>query len=306
MFASGLREELRAALPRADLDTATLMGEGWGSTAYRLSDSSGDWVVRVPKPEARWAVDDLERELRLLPALVDWGLPAPCDARAVRDGGGRLVAAAHRLVEGRPPSARDLQEPAAADRLARQLGGFFTRLHAFPRQQALALGVRELDLWNDQYAEMVECCLPLLGARSSEWLQARVEHFHATGGMGGAPRVLVHGDVAPQHLLLDADANLAGVIDFGDAMIADPALDFAGLLNGLPWEFMQRALNCYAGEIDPQLRRRARFYIYVEPLFQVRYGDTVDGGRERERGRRRFAARAAAATRSAGYTRRPD
>ncbi len=306
MIPAGASEELRAAFPDADLDRATPLGEGWGSTAYRVSDFSGDRVVRVPHPEAGWAVDDLERELRLLPALVDWGLPAPRDARAVRDAGGRLIAAAHRIVEGRPLSARDLREPAGADRLARRLGGFFTRLHAFPRAQALALGVRELDLWNDQYAEMVEFCLPLLGARGREWLEARVEYFHATGGMGGAARVLVHGDIAPQHLLLDADEDLAGVIDFGDAMIADPALDFAGLLNGLPWEFMERVLNCYAGEIDPQLRRRARFYIDVEPLFQVRYGDAVDGGRERERGRRRFAARAAAATRGARYTRRPD
>jgi aminoglycoside 2''-phosphotransferase len=306
MIPPHVREALRAAVPDADLGAAEPLGEGWGSTAYRVSDPSGDWVVRVPKPEARWAVGDLVRELRLLPALVHWGLPAPRDARAVRDDGGRLVAALHRLVEGRPLSARDLQEPAGADRLARQLGGLLTRLHAFPREQALALGVRELDLWNDQYAEMVEFCLPLLDARSSEWLEARVEHFHATGGMGGAARVLVHGDIAPQHLLLDAAANLAGVIDFGDAMIADPALDFAGLLNGLPREFMERVLNCYAREIDPQLRRRARFYIDVEPLFQVRYGDAVDGGRERERGLDRFAARAAAATRSARYTRGPD
>ncbi len=305
MIPAGVSEALRAALPGADIETAAPLGEGWGSIAYRVSDSSGDWVVRVPKPEAHWAVDDLERELRLLPALVDWGLPAPCDAQAIRDGGGRLIAALHRLVEGRPLSARDLQQPAGADRLARQVGGFFTRLHAFPREQALALGVRELDLWNDQYAEMVEFCLPLLDARSCEWLNARVEHFHATGGMGGAARVFVHGDIAPQHLLLDAAGDLAGVIDFGDAMIADPALDFAGLLNGLPREFMERVLNCYAREIDPQLRRRARFYIDVEPLFQVRYGDSVDGGRERERGLRRFAARAAAATGSARYTRGP-
>ena len=77
MIPAGASEELRAAFPDADLDRATPLGEGWGSTAYRVSDFSGDRVVRVPHPEAGWAVDDLERELRLLPALVDWGLPAP-------------------------------------------------------------------------------------------------------------------------------------------------------------------------------------------------------------------------------------
>jgi len=55
----------------------------------------------------------------------------------------------------------------------------------------------------------------------------------------------------------------------------------------------------YGGEVDPHLRRRARFYIKVAPLFSVRYGDLVRGGQERVDGLFRLAARAAAAARSA-------
>ena len=39
---------------------------------------------------------------------------------------------------------------------------------------------------------------------------------------------LIHGDLAMEHVLVDDKGGLSGVIDFGDAMVADPALDFAG------------------------------------------------------------------------------
>ncbi len=259
-------------------------------------------MVRVPRegPPGR-VTGYLERELLLLPDLERWGLPTPRDARAVHDAEGRLVAAVHRHIEG-VPARRGLLRGRRRERLARQLGEFFTRLHAFPRERAAALGVSDLELWDDQYRELVEFCRPLLGPRTESWLTQAVERFHAEGGTAGAPRVLIHGDIAPQHLLLDDDGALAGVIDFGDAMVADPALDFAGLLNEFRWPFVEQVLAHYGGEVDAQLRRRARFYITVAPLFSVRYGDLVRGGQERVDGLRRLTARAAADARRAGRT----
>ena len=43
--------------------------------------------------------------------------------------------------------------------------------------------------------------------------------------------VLLHADLGPDHLLV-RDGRLAGVIDWGDARVGDPALDYAWLLNG--------------------------------------------------------------------------
>ncbi len=277
-----------------------MLGAGWDSTAYRIPDRGGDRVVRIPRQGSPGRLSGyLERELRLLPDLQRWGLPTPRDARAVHDTEGRLLAAIHRLIEG-VGARRGLVRGRRRERLARQLGEFFTRLHAFPRERAETLGVGELDLWQDQYRELVEFCRPLLGPRTAAWLDATTARFLGEGGTDGAPRVLIHGDIAPQHLLLGGGGALAGVIDFGDAMVADPALDFAGLLNEFRWPFVEQALAHYGGEVDPHLRRRARFYIEVAPLFSVRYGDLVRGGQERVDGLRRLAARAAAATRHAG------
>jgi aminoglycoside phosphotransferase (APT) family kinase protein len=58
------------------------------------------------------------------------------------------------------------------------------------------------------------------------------------------------------------DGRLAGVIDWGDARLGDPALDYAWLLNGpfLDWD------------VDPDLRWRARFYHRLAPWYEAHYG----------------------------------
>ena len=62
----------------------------------------------------------------------------------------------------------------------------------------------------------------------------------------GFEPALLHADLGPEHLLV-RDGRLAGVIDWADARVGDPALDYAWPLNGpfADWD------------VDPDLRRRA-------------------------------------------------
>lgn len=308
MIPRALIGPLRAALPDADLDAATHLGEGWAQLALRLPAAGGDWVLRYPQlknydsaqhPDLlAMAVADLEREAKLLPALVAYGLPVPTQMRLLHDDEGRIIGAIHRLLEGDPITRATLGGGRRRP-LAVAFGEFFTRLHAFPSNRAVALGLKSIDLWSDQYRSLVDVCLPLLATRSRAWLDTTVERFVDDGGTAGAPRVLIHADIAPEHLRADADGAFAGSIDFGDAMVADPALDFAGLLLAYGTPFMERVLAHYEGEVDPDFRRRAQFYVDVVPLFLVRHGDLVGGGQDRIDGLRQIAARAAAATRRA-------
>ena len=183
------------------------------------------------------------------------------------------------------------------------MGAFLSKLHAIPPAVVRDIGIEDADLWLDRYAPMFEACRDLLGPRSREWLDVTADRFVAEGGMDGAARVLIHGDLSPEHIRLDANGALAGVIDFGDAMIADPALDFAGLLNAYGTRFMEATLDAYDGMVDPQLRRRARFYVDVVPIFFVRFGHRFNDGQDRIDGLRQFAARAAVATRHDNPTR---
>ena len=87
------------------------------------------------------------------------------------------------------------------------------------------------------------------------------------------------------------------MIDFADALIADPALDFAGVLNHLGWRDLERVWAAYPRTIDADVERRVRFYIEVAPIFRIAYGEAAHGPQERAAGVREIAARASAATR---------
>ena len=89
----------------------------------------------------------------------------------------------------------------------------------------------------------------------------------------GFEPALVHADLGPEHLLV-RDGRLVGVIDWGDARVGDPALDYSWLLN-VP----------FAGwDVDPDLRRRARFYHRLGPWFEAHYGLFTEQPAHVERG----------------------
>ena len=261
-----------------------------------------------------------EREPGLLALLAARGLAVPRDARVLRDASGRPLATLHRYVEGRPSSAAGPGGSAlrgrARRRLADEIGVFLAALHRVPAGEALALGLRSVDLGREVYAPLVAESLPDLGPRSRDWVEETLGGFLREGGSERAPRALVHGDISAAHLLASPGGALRGVIDWGDAMVADPALDFAGLLagfgrmRGFRPPFLRRVAASYrrtgpaaaliAG--DPGLASRIRFYLALEPLYQVRYGWMLGGaagGEQVRTGRRRLAARAARSGRGA-------
>jgi hypothetical protein len=65
---------------------------------------------------------------------------------------------------------------------------------------------------------------------------------------------------------------LAGIIDWGDAWIGDPALDFVGLLSEYGREFTEATLAGYRGEQDATFWQRMYFYLSVVPFHEVLYG----------------------------------
>ncbi len=100
--------------------------------------------------------------------------------------------------------------------------------------------------------------LPLLDVDerpAGEALLAEVET------LTGFTPALTHSDLGPSHLLV-RDGRLAGVIDWGDARIGDPALDYAWLLH-VPFP---------GWEVDDDLRRRSRIYHRLGPWFEAHHG----------------------------------
>lgn len=125
-------------------------------------------------------------------------------------------------------------------RSASDFATFFRALHAFDVGRATAAGVPSSDyafgMRDDHFLEGDAASLyardleayraaPAAEADTEAFLEAALER-HLTTLSDGAPRVLLHGEVSPDHVLLTERGRVGGIIDFNGMLIARPARDF--------------------------------------------------------------------------------
>ncbi|MBI3973220.1 MAG: phosphotransferase [Chloroflexi bacterium] len=167
-------------------------------------------------------------------------------------------------------------------RLARQLGEFFTALHAFPRERALALGlvprplepVERLIAETVQYRHLIGGALPAaLKAEVAPYLDGGVP-VPPPGFPSGAPTLVTsHTDLKGEHVFVSPDGSeVTGVIDWSDAALCDPVVDLQDLLIWLGAGFLRQVLDHYGGfggyrgTIDEDVFERAVVYRRYECL----------------------------------------
>jgi aminoglycoside phosphotransferase (APT) family kinase protein len=255
---------------RLGVDAAKVVeiDEGWDSLVLEVD---GERIVRVPRrDEVR---ESMRVETRLLPKLAPV-LPVPVPRfDLVEDSD--LFFVAYPKLSGEP-----LDDP--AELLATELGAFLAALHGFPRRLAIRAGLADVDAdgWLARQRALIERCgsevVPLLDDGEQSRAEAMFEGFVAR--WVPLRTVLVHADLGPAHIL-HRGSSITGVIDWSDACLGDPALDFAWLLYGTVEAFASALLEAYSRERDPDpgLRERALFYRRLGPWHEVLFG--IEQGR---------------------------
>ena len=247
---------LRERLPELAGDRIVRIGDGWDSEVHVVD---GRWVVRVARrPEV---AAQLRAEVALLAALAP---VLPVAVPLIEASGPDWVA--YRWIEGTPVRRG---APAAT------VAAFLSALHGFPVERAVQAGVPRGD-WERAVGELLDDferrVSPLLAPAERAVAERRFAAFRNDPASFAFRPALVHGDLGPEHLLCGTDGRLVGVIDWTDARIGDPALDFAWLLNGLGAEFAAELLAAYDGAHDPGLSVRAAFFHLLGPWHEVTYG----------------------------------
>lgn len=240
------------------------LAQGWDSHTEIVE---GRWVDRRPRrPEI---AEQLRTEARLLPILAP-RLPLRAPVPVVLDE--EPLRVRHRLVPGSPATPAELTGSAG-----RELGAFLRQLHATDPAIAHRSGVPGPEDARSMVADDVDRftreVLPLLPAErvdAGERLLRDVEEAAV------ADPVLVHGDLGPEHVLVDG-GRLSGVIDWGDVRLMDPAIDLAWTLNGTPPDFAEALAREYGA--TEELRRRGLVWHRLGPWHEVLWG-LGDGGRE--------------------------
>lgn len=142
-----------------------------------------------------------------------------------------------------------VREAVATEAMAHQLGAAVAELHTLPAPQA----VRDRDLLPKLRSTAVD---RLREYGMPQHLLAEVPAFLADAS---ADRVLVHADLTADHLFV-ASTGLVGIIDWGDALAADPwyeipAVRFDGLKSDRA--LFDAFLDGYGWSVDEHFARRA-------------------------------------------------
>lgn len=252
-------EALAAAHPTIDLAGAVVIDTGWDHVVV----DTGEWVFRIPRREAVVAVLRVER--RLL-ALLGPRLPYPVPEMSLHTLADATTYALYPRLAGRAATGED----AAA--LAPDVARLLTALHAVEPADALVIGLAapgrlDLGVLADRAAAEVVPLLP--------WEAVTALHdAFATLREPVARECVIHADLGESNLLVD-DGRLAGVIDWSDAHVGDPAQDLSWFVQTLGPDGARAALAGYRPPEDTDadtLWRRAVAHATVQPVHAVLYG----------------------------------
>jgi aminoglycoside phosphotransferase (APT) family kinase protein len=229
-----IREALGRYAPALADEPLRLIAEGWTSWAFLV----GDHVLRFPKHDKQYSaygeIDSLtamETERRLLGELAPTlPLPVPVPDLLGIDGPNGMPFIGHRYVEGVP--LRELGR-APADGFGARLGGFLRALHAFSAERAIGLGAPLMDgpavrlARGEFYERVIRRVFPLISCEARAYTEARFDAYLNDGRNFDFEPRLIHHDLDRQNTIVDPESgDLCGVIDFGDAVVGNPAVDF--------------------------------------------------------------------------------
>lgn len=250
-----------------------MLGIGWDNTAFLVDEHL---VFRFPRRLV--AASLLEREVCILPLLAPH-LPAPIPAPTyvgTPTAAYPYVFAGYPLLPGRTAChffCSDQERTALALPIAR----FLAALHHSPIDAETRLWAPHDDIGRalvGTRAAKIKERLTLNGAgldaATLQFMLMLVDELATTPLNIMQPR-WVHGDFYARHLVLDEARRLAGVIDWGDVHLGDPAIDLSIAFSFLPPAARPMFRQAY-GEIDDATWRRARFRAIHYGAMLVEYG----------------------------------
>ncbi len=262
--AASVRSAIESQFPGLEARDVVHLGSGWEFDVYLTSDG---WCFRFPRRAELSTMFERESRVHALvapvldpfvavPNVELWGQAGPAFPYAF---------AGHRMVPG--IGADDPLAPVSLS-LARDLASLLRSLHDVPEREASAAGVVHDKEGSEEWLAEAKASAAELGGMSPvvdmalKWLRGIQDIPSPYTG----PLRLVHNDLGPQHLLVGADSGkLVGVIDWTDAALGDPVLDFMFLAMWRGWKFVAMVLESYP-PVDPDFGARLSFQVRVRSL----------------------------------------
>ncbi len=244
--------------PNASYKTSRIIRHGYDNIVVILDDAL---VFRFPMEVARSA---FKTELRLLKELEPRiTTPIPAYIYRTKDdsfGGYKKLSGDFMMPNTFRKLSREKKKA-----FAKELGTFLTELHAVPLSVARKAGMnQDVDAYWWSHATcrknltlMKKFLSPKLTKAEAKWIERKYDAYLSLSF--DFKTVILHADLVGDHILFDRKLQkISGIIDFSDAEIGDPAIDFRRL-----WEFEESfpgaVLSHYGHPIDADFTKRSQF-----------------------------------------------
>jgi aminoglycoside phosphotransferase (APT) family kinase protein len=228
-------------------------GVGWDNTAFLIN---GAYVFRFPR--RRIAVPLMETEVRLLPWLstqVPVTIPNPCHI-GMPSSEYPCMFGGYPLIPGQTVTSTRMTDDERRA-MAKPLAQFLAALHSVSPEEARNRGASEDPIRRLDPSPHKARAIDRLNTFPSDLLphgvEARIRLLLDNLPTLEQPstNTLVHADLHGSQILVSEDTHeLAGVIDWGDVHLGDPATDFAVVHSMLPRDCHEEFLTAY-GPFDP-------------------------------------------------------
>lgn len=256
---------LRQKYPQWAQEKMVINDEGHQNLVIIIGDR---FVIRFPRNREQ---NSFQLEHMLLPKLKgSLSIPVP-DFIFSSKPGDETIYAICPIIEG--ICLYDYMFDALAvkekNELAKNLGTFLTELHMFsldpwkdhfPESRKLAIQ-RWKSKWEYVYQQLQLNLFPLIDEKKQTRIRQYFESYFKNPANFSFRPCLIHGDLKYKHLLYNwKDKRLAGIIDFGNMELGDPAYDFEELLVEYGEEFVKQVVHHYNVQMDVNFFERIRFY----------------------------------------------
>ncbi len=242
--------------------------EGEDNIAFRTSNG---YFFRFAKNDGASRAN--ENEIRLLPALqksLSVRIPN-VEFAAIQPNGYYFFG--YKAIEGVSCTSEMISAMGHNERvvLVRSLANFLIGLRAFSVEQAINAGVVVLD--QKEFALKIlesfnqSATLEFQEPEKKKIVAAFGKYLSNPENFNFKP-ALVHADLAPAHIFLNANTcSVSGVIDWSDMIVTDPSFEIQDLYQNFGEDFTADVLKAMRADVEQEIGK-ARFYSIARNLWR--------------------------------------
>jgi len=245
-----VKEALSRCAPWLRIKQLRFIKEGWENYVFELNRR---YILKIPR--SKTAFEKLKKEACVLQSLCFLEVPKKvCETKGV------LV---YRKIQGVTASQASKKELA---KLAPEFTDLLSRVHSVKPPSCVAIYDKEA--WKKRV--MREYTRLLLSSKRvvQTELVLKAKKLVYTTELSFTPK-FIHGDIDERNIILRKN-RIVGIIDWGEAMVGDIALDYAGLF--FSKTLGARVLKLQKEEKFSKIVPRVRFYYTLVPLYWISYG----------------------------------